>query len=228
MAIIIRDKKTIEGKEYTVMVYRTAPGKLVTEEEKKRAEQFDRFLSEKMKQIEHEMKERGFLALKGKRGEVHRLWYEVGNRFEFVMDTSVVAAEDRKLVWRAIYDHVQELHRGPIPERVKRDPETSHFSYCYKLSQFPWEFVDSVGDWTSWSEFFDRKETKNDSRIIEWLGKKAKESNVSGRQNWLRPLTKAIHEEYDKYDTRIRFESKEELFNDLDRIFSRIYKNEQG
>lgn len=226
MAIIIRERKTIEGKEYTVKVYQTAPGRLVTDGEKKKAEQFDMFLSGKMKQIEQEMKESGLLALKSKRGEVHRLWYEVGRRLEFVMDTSVVAAEDREFVWRAIYDHVQALHQGPIPERVKRDPETSHFSYCYKLSQFPWEFVDSAGDWTSWSEFFDRKETKNDSRIIEWLGKRAKESNVSGRQNWLRPLTKAIHEEYGKYDTRVRFESKDDLFHDLDRIFSGVHKNE--
>jgi len=227
MAIIIREKKNIEGKEYTVKVYRTAPGKLVTEEEKRRAERFDVFLSQKMKQIERDMRRSGLVALKGKRGEVHRLWYEVGSRLQFVMDTSVVAAEDRDFVWRAIYDHVQELHRGPIPKRVKRNPETSHFSYCYKLSTFPWEFVDSAGDWTSWSEFFDRKETRNDPRIIEWLGKKAKETSVSGRQNWLRPLTKAIHEEYDKYDTRIRFESKDELFRDLDRIFSRIHKNER-
>jgi hypothetical protein len=226
MAIIIREKKTIEGKEYTVKVYQTAPGRLVTDGEKKKAEQFDLFLSGKMKQIEQEMKGRGLLTLKGKRGEVHRLWYEVGRRLEFVMDTSVVAAEDREFIWRAIYDHVQALHQGPIPERVKRDPETSHFSYCYKLSQFPWEFVDSAGDWTSWSEFFDRKETKNDSRIIEWLGKRAKESNVSGRQDWLRPLTKAIHEEYGKYDTRVRFESKDDLFHDLDRIFSGVHKNE--
>jgi hypothetical protein len=227
MAVIIREKKTIEGKEYTVKVYRTRPGKLVTEEEKKKAEQLDLFLSERMKQIEKEMKAAGLLALKGKRGEVHRLWYEVGKRLEFVMDTSAVATDDREYVWRAIYDHVQELHRGPIPERVKRDPETSHFSYCYKLSRFPREFVDMAGDWTSWSEFFDRRETKNDPRIIEWLGKKAKESNVSGRQNWLRPLTKAIHEEYSGYDTQTKFESKEELFRDLDRISARIHENEK-
>ena len=80
------------------------------------------------------------------------------------------------------------LHRVHS-ERVKRDPETSHFSYCYKLSRFPWEFVEMAGDWTSWSEFFDRKETKNDPRIIEWLGKKAKESNVSGKTE----LVKASH-----------------------------------
>ena len=224
MAVIIRETRTIDGKPEKVKVFKTK--RLLTGELREQAEKLDKFLSERLKEIEQEMKENGLLALKGKRGEVHRLWYEVGRRLEFVMDTSVVAAEDREFVWRAIYDHVQALHRGPIPERVKRDPETSHFLYCYKLAQFPWEFVESVGDWTSWSEFFDRKETKNDSRIIEWLGKKAKESNVSGRQNWLRPLTKAIHEEYDKYDTRIRFESKDDLFHDLDRIFFGVHKNE--
>lgn len=226
MAVIIREEKTIEGKTYIVKVYKTAPGKLVTDDEKKKAEQLDAVLTERMKKIEHEMKDNGLLILKGKRGKVHKLWYEVGKRLDFVTDTSIVTAEDREFVWRALYDHTAKLTPGPLSERVKRDPITSHFSYCYKLSRFPWQFVDMAGDWTSWSEFFDRKETKNDSRIIEWLGNKARKNNVSSRQNWLRPLTKAIHEEYTGYDTQTRFETKEELFNDLDRIFSKIYQNE--
>lgn len=225
MAVIITEEKVIEGKKYSVQVYRTRPGKLITDEEKKKAEEFDRFLSEKMKEIEREMEDSGFLALKGKKGKVHRLWYEVGKRLEFVMDTSIVDAEDREFVWRAIYDHAGKLAPGPLTERVKRDPETSHFSYCYKLSRFPWEFVDSAGDWTSWSEFFDRKETKNDPRIIEWLGKKARASNVSGRQNWLRPLTKAIHNEFEKRDTTVF--SPGELYERLEKIFSELKENEQ-
>ena len=82
-----------------------------------------------------------------------------------------------------------------------------------------------AGDWTSWSEFFDRKETKNDPRIIEWLGKKAKESNVSARQNWLRPLTKAIHKEFENRDTTVF--SVEELYERLDKIFAEMRENEQ-
>jgi hypothetical protein len=224
MAIIIRENKTIEGKDYTVMVYRTTPGKLVMEEEKKRAEQFDLYLSQKIKQIEQELRKNRLLALKGRKGEVHRLWYAVGGRLEFVMDTSVVAAEDREFVWRAIYDHASELAPGPLTERVRRDPETSHFSYCYKLSRFPWEFVDMAGDWTSWSEFFDRKETKKDPRIIEWLGKRAKESSVSGRQSWLRPLTKAIHRDFENKDTTVF--STDELYQKLDNIFTELKQNE--
>jgi len=224
MAIIIREKKIIEGKEYTVKVYRTVPGKLVTEEEKKKAEEFDRFLSKKMKEIEQEMKDYGLLSLKGKKGKVLKLWYEVGKRLEFVMDTSVVAAEDREFVWRAIYDHAGELAPGFLTKRVIRDPETSHFAYCYKLSRFSREFVEMAGDWTSWSEFFDRKETKNDPRIIEWLGKKARESNISGRQNWLRSLTKRIHEKFKNTDTTVY--SSEELCETLDKIFEDLKEND--
>jgi len=225
MAVIVREKKLIEGKEYSVKVYRAGPGKLITDEEKKKAEKFDLFLSKKMKEIEQEMKDSGLIGLKGKKGKVNRLWYEVGKRLQFVMDCSMVAAEDREFVWRAIYDHAGELAPGPISKRVKRDPETSHFSYCYKLSKFPLEFVEITGDWTSWSEFFDRKETKNDSRIIEWLGRKAKERNVSGRQNWLRPLTKEIHRCFMNKDTKVF--STDEIYKRLDVLFSEMQENEE-
>jgi len=224
MAIIIREKKIIEGKEYKVEVYKVRPGRLLTNDEKKKAEQFDQYLKNKIKEIEKEMEDKELLLLKGKKGEVFKLWYEVGKSLEFVMDTSLVSADEREYVWRAIYDYVRKLHTGEIPERVKRDPNTSHFCYCYKLSRFPWHFVVMAGDWTSWSEFFDRRETKDDPRIIEWLGKKAKKNNISGRQNWLRPLTKAIHGEFKNKDTIIF--SRDELYKKLDDIFSEMKKDE--
>lgn len=223
MAVIIRETRRIDGKLEKVKVFKTK--RLLTGELREQAERFDEFLSKKVSGIEGEMKSAGFLKLKGKKGEVVRLWYEVGKRLDFVTDTSVVAAEDREFVWRAIYDHAPKLAPGPLTERVRRDPETSHFSYCHKLSRFPWEFVDMAGDWTSWSEFFDRKETKNDPRIIECLGKKAKEINVSARQNWLRPLTKAIHKEFENRDTTVF--SVEELYERLDKIFAEMRGNEQ-
>jgi hypothetical protein len=223
MAIIIRETRMIDGKAEKVKVFKTK--RLLTGELRKQAERLDEFLSKKVSEIEKEMESTGFLKLKGKKGEVIKLWYEVGKRLDFVTDTSMVAAEDREFVWRAIYDYAGALAPGPLTERVRRDPETSHFSYCYKLSGFPWEFVQMAGDWTSWSEFFDRKETKNDPRIIEWLGKKAKESNVSARQNWLRPLTKAIHKEFENRDTTVF--SVEELYERFDKIFAEMRENEQ-
>jgi hypothetical protein len=223
MAVIIREERTIDGKPETVKVFKTK--RLLTGKLRKQAEKLDEFFSKKMKETEQEMKKTRLLKLKGKKGHVLKLWHEVGKRLNFVMDTSIISPEDREYVWRAIYDHAGELAPGSLTERVKRDPETSHFSYCYKLSRFPWEFVEMAGDWTSWSEFFDRKETKNDPRIIEWLGKKSKESDVSGRQNWLRPLTKAIHREFEKRDTSVF--SIDELYERLEKIFSESRENEQ-
>lgn len=223
MAIIIRETRMIDGKAEKVKVFKTK--RLLTGELREQAERLDEFLSKKVSEIEKEMESTGFLKLKGKKGKVIKLWYEVGKRLDFITDTSMVAAEDREFVWRAIYDYAGALAPGPLTERVRRDPETSHFSYCYKLSRFPWEFVQMAGDWTSWSEFFDRKETKNDPRIIEWLGKRAKESNVSARQNWLRPLTKAIHKEFENRDTTVF--SVKELYERLDKILAEMRENEQ-
>jgi len=221
MAVIIRETRTIDGKPEKVKIFKTK--RLLTGELREQAEKLNGFLSKKLKEIESELKETGLLNLKRKRGDVLKLWYEIGKRLEFVMDTSIVTAEDREFVWRAIYDHAGSLAPGPVTKRAEREPETSHFSYCYMLSRFPWEFVEMAGDWTSWSEFFDRKETKNDQRIIEWLGKKAKESNFKSRQNWLRPLTKAIHREFEKKDTTVF--SNEELFEILDKVFLNLERN---
>lgn len=223
MAVIVRETRTIDGKPEKVKVFKTK--RLLTGELRGQAEKLDGFLSKKLKGIENEMEENGLLNLKGKKGDVLKLWYEIGRRLEFVMDTSTVTAEDREFVWRAIYDHAGTLAPGPITKRAERDPETSHFSYCYMLSKFPWEFVETAGDWTSWSEFFDRKETKNDRRIIEWLGKKARGSNFKSRQNWLRPLTKAIHKEFEKKDTTVF--SDEKLFEILDKVFLNLERNEE-
>ena len=225
MTVIIRERKKIENKDYIVKVFKTRPGRLVTLEEKNKAEKLDGFLSQKMDEIKKEMRNNSLLNLKGKRGKVLKLWYEVGKRLEFIMDTSIITAEDREFIWRALYDHAAELAPGPLTKRVLRDPETSHFSYCYYVSKFPWGFVKMAGDWTSWSEFFDRKETKNDRRIIEWIGLKAKDSDIKSRQNWLRPLTKAIHREFEKKDTTVF--SEKELYERLDRIFLNLLKNEQ-
>jgi len=223
MAVIIRETRTIDGKPEKVKVFKTK--RLLTGELREQAEKLDKFLSRRLEEIEKEMKGSGLLNLKRKRGNVLSLWYELGKRLEFVMDTSIVAAEDREFVWRALYDHAGLLAPGPITKRAERDPETSHFSYCYMLSRFPWEFVEMAGDWTSWSEFFDRSETKNDRRIIEWLGQKAGRGRVKSRQNWLRPLTKAIHKGFEKKDTTVF--SDEELFEILDKVFLNLERNEE-
>jgi len=223
MAVIIREERIIGGKKFKdVKVYRS--DKLaVTEEAQKQAEKLDGFLASTLAKIREETRRKKLLDLKGKKGVI-ALWYFMGERLQFVDNPKIVLPEDKKHVWRAIYDHAGELVPGILTKRVLRDPRTSHFSYCYLVSKFPWKFVKIAGDWTSWSEFFDRKETKNDRRIIEWIAIKAKKGDIGSRQNWLRPLTKVIHKEFSEKDTTIF--SKDELHVRLDKIFLNLSKNE--
>lgn len=214
MAVIIRENRTIAGKVVRgVKVYKS--DRPVTREAREQAEKLDRFLQKKMSEIGRKMKERGLLAKKGKPG-VLQLWYQVGKHLDFVMDPSIVPVEDRKYVWRALYDHAGPLHEGPIPVRVQRSPKTSHFRYCYLLaSKFDWEFVRSAGNWTAWVEFFDSPVIHQDERIIEWLGSKQK--HVTGsRQDWVRELTKAIRNRLKNKDTSVF--TDEELHERLEDI----------
>jgi len=223
MAVIIREERIIGGKKFKdVKVYRS--DKLaVTEEAQKQAEKLDGFLADTLTKIRKEARRKKLLGLKGKKGAID-LWYFVGERLQFIDNPEIVLPEDKKYVWRAIYDYAGELVPGILTKRVLRDPRTSHFSYCYLVSKFPREFIKTAGDWTSWSEFFDRKETKNDRRIIEWISIKTQEKDITSKQNWLRPLTKAIHKEFSEKDTTIF--SKDELYNRLDKIFLSLSKNE--
>ena len=222
MPVIVREKRPIEGGEIEIKIYKSKHH-LVTIEEKKKAEELDRFLEGKMREIAKEMREIGLMELKGKRG-VLPLWYEVGRRLFFVKDPSIVPEEDRDFVWQAIYDHAGELHPGR--SRMDR-PKTNYFRYCFEIAQFDWDFVKS-GDWTSWVEFLDSKRIREDpQRIIGWLLRKSREESREwikftrgARQDWVRKLTKSIRHHFkDRATTEL---TQEELFSELDKIFNEI------
>jgi len=211
MVVIIRELRSIGGSPPTlVKVYK--PSDLpVTNNDITQAEELDKKLEEKMKQIEKEMKKLGYLKFKGRRGTV-RLWYEVGKRLAPFIESSDLKTGEKKYIWRAIYDHVEELKPGEPKVRANERPEDSHFSYCCKLADFEWDFVEKVGDWTTWYELFDSTLFKNDKRLLEWLSKK--QPDIKGSlQDWIRDLK--------KYDTKVF--TDDELFEKLDKIFQKVH-----
>jgi hypothetical protein len=220
MAVIVREKRQMGDKEILIKIYKSRH--FVTLSEKEQAEKLDRFLEEKMKEITKEMREQGLVKMKGKKG-VLQLWYEVGKRLLFVMDTAIVHEQDRNFVWQAIYDHSGDLSPG---ESRKNRPKTNYFYYCYLIAQFDWDFVKS-SDWTSWVEFFDSKRIREDRRIIEWLLNRSREKSptwiefTSGaRQDWVRKLTKPIRHHFKERATTEL--TPEELYSELDEIFSDV------
>lgn len=222
MAVIIREKRIIGGKEYPdVKVYKS--DRFVTREARENAERLDNYLHEKMKEIENIMKKGSLLSLKGNPGVI-RLWYEVGRRLSFVYDEKTIQSEDKKYVWRALYDHAGELAPGTPKVRANERWWCSHFFYCYQIGLFPWSFVKAVGNWTAWVEFLDSQRIRQDERIVKWLGMKAKKVS-GGKQDWLRKLTKAVRHAFMNRDATVL--TKDELHEELNKIFAETYGNDE-
>jgi len=218
MPVIIRESRKIAGKVYdNIKVYKT--DRPLTTEAKKQAEELDDFLSTKLSDILNDIKKKDLLKLKNKPG-VLRLWYEVGKNLTFINDTSIIPAEDRKYIWRAIYDHAKELKPGKLNVRAVERPENSHFAYCYNLSKYSWDFIKNAGNWTAWVEFFDSLVIRKDNRIIEWLGT-IQNFSTGSKQNWLRKLTRKIRRDFKNIDTKVFSDS--ELDKKLLECFKHVY-----
>lgn len=213
----------IRGKKYNnVEVYKPEVS-VVTGEMKERAKKIDESLKGELNKIISDFNINGLLELKGKKGKVVRLWWELGKRLSFIEKFNL-DSEEKKYLWLAIYYYAGELAPGPPNERAKKSPETSHFSYCYKLGKFP-KNVAMSQDWTAWVEFFDSEVIRGDIRIIEWLGKKVKENFPGGsKQNWLRELIKAIRNRFKKIDTT--YWKEDRLYKELENLYKETYSKE--
>jgi len=218
MPIIWREKRTIEGKQFDgLVVFKSV--RLVTEEGEREARLIDDLLSREMAKAVEELNSLDLLELRGKPG-VLKLWYEVGRRLSFVDEIHIEPEDDRKFIWRALYDHAAGLVPGSPKKRANERLLNSHFYYCYLVGKLPWRFVESGGNWTAWVEFLDSERIRNDQRIIGWLGEK--EKNVPGsKQNWLRPLTREIRRRFSTVDTTVLTE--EELYAELEGVFAQVY-----
>jgi len=221
LPVKIRETITIMGEKCDNVEKYRSEKLLVSKEDMKRADENDQILHDGIKKIENEMRKLGYTKLKGKKGDVLRLWYEVGVRLEPLLDSIEVSSDDRKYLFRAVYDHTVDLVPGTPKKRANETPETSHFSYCCKLATFSWDFVNHAGDWTTWSELFDSELFRTDNRLIKWLATKQNEQSRSSQQKWLRPLTIKIRNDLKDYVTT-EF-SDNELYERLDKIYEKLY-----
>lgn len=221
MPVIVRETRLLGGRLVEgVETFRST--RLVTAGAEQQARLLDAELRRQMEGITRDLDRAGYLQLKGRPG-VLRLWWELGARLHFVDGLVVEPPEDRKFIWRALYDHAPDLVPGP--GRVRSERGDSHFLYCARLGRFSWNFVSASGDWTSWTEFFDSERIKKDPRILEWLAQRSSNQatpdwmrfTASARQNWVRPLAKAIRARFRSRDTTILTE--EELYLELDSAF---------
>lgn len=218
MAVIIRETRIIGGKQMAgIKVYKSDPGRLVTKDLKDEAEKLDVFLHKKMEEIRKELKKLKILSEDKK--NVLKIRYELGKRLCFVDDSSIIHPDDRKYIWRALFDHAPEFAPGEPDERADNRPETSFFSYCYKLGKLSREMVEFGGDWSSWQRFFDLSFSQ-DKRILSWFGEFKMEFKSTFKKNWLKETTKLLTEQFGNRETTLL--TNKELDKELKGILDKL------
>jgi hypothetical protein len=211
MAVIIREERTIGGKKFANTKVYKSDKLALTSSARKQAEELDGFLSGHLGKVEKDARSKGLLELKGKDGALG-LWYFLGTKLKFVDDPETVLPEDKKYVWRAIWDHAGKLAPGEINSRsgTHRD----HFLYCYKVAKFDWSLVERGGKWRAWVEFLDSPKINGDERILDWVGRKMLQIK---ERNWIRVLNRGLRQALKSKDTS--FLNKDELYELLEKVW---------
>jgi hypothetical protein len=219
VAVVVREEREIGGKMYSGVKVYLSDRRFVTKTERDAADKLDKYLEEELRDIREEADSRSLIGLKGKPG-VLQLWHFVGSRLGFVDDPAVIPPEDRKYIWRALWDHAGELAPGEKDRQSRKEGSfRDHFRYCYFVGRYPWEEVGKAGNWRAWVEFLDSPWTRNDERIPRWIGNKVK---VSAKRNWLRGLNRRIRQELRSVHTRVL--TDEELEERLERIWDGVMR----
>lgn len=221
MAVIIREEQEIGGKKFANVKVYLSDKLALTQDEKERAEKLDEYLAVTMKGVAKQARENGLLLLKGKPG-VLPLWHFVGQQLRlFIDNTDLLPLEDRKYIWRALWDYASELAPGERENRSRKAGSfRDHWHYCYMVAGYSLDQVGKAGNWRAWVEFLDSPWTRNDERIPEWISRKM--SDPPSR-NWLRRFTPAIRRAFKNRHTFVF--TQRELEQHLEELWSNTFSS---
>ncbi len=193
-------------------------------EDKEKADKLDDFLKNQIRQIERRLQQKGLLALKGKSGSI-QFWFNLGlelrSLWSLVRDNYNLPDTFLPYFFKAVFDNSDATK----PESGRaNDLKRAYFYYGYIIAGFPWEQVQSAGNWRQWIEFLDAKRIRTDQRIIEWFVQRKvmeiQENTNLTREDWFRRITREIRSEFHNIDTTVL--SKDELYDTLDEILSKV------
>ena len=214
MAVLLRETRILDGKEFKGLKVFKSENPLITREEEKKAELLDNFLEDFFKNLTIEVKTARLFDLKSKPGVIE-LWYHVGANLKFVDDPKTVHPSDRRYIWQALWQHAGELAPGEMKSRA--GTARDHFLYCYRLAKYEKEFVVLSGSWRNWQEFFDSPILSN-RHVIEWFERNIVEFKRLNLRNWLRDFMKLVRNRFQNVD--LSFLTKDEIAKRMDFIFS--------
>lgn len=189
-------------------------------EEEQLASELDDLLRRRVPEIEAELVAAGLLPPEipteecpFSRGDT-QVWYELGRRLRTIV-------EDERLVKPGERAWVYEAIRMYATRRILRKDRGSsrlHLDYCYRLSQFPWEFAKKLR-WGDWVFFIDSRSLRDEPKIDKWLLNRIKCIGQLGRSRF-RKLARRLNRMFKGKDTAVF--SDEELFARYDRALHKV------
>lgn len=206
MAIILRKNKN--------KTYLSSSG-VITNSDKRIADKLDRELSRTLKNLENDWLKRGLLTKSGVKKEALRIWYELGNVLNKLIDKyNIRGTSDEPFFWRSVYDHVSTLVQKKPPPKRSDEWRRNHFRLCALMAQRTWSEVQQVGPWSVWRDLFDNLKLLEDRRVLDWVVKKIGELNLGHKE--LRPFIHSARRRLIKIDTGVL--NDDELKKKLDDI----------
>jgi len=221
MTVIWRENLNIKGKTYLDRkVYKSA-SLIITKEDESKADELDKLIQKKVKEIQYKAIKKGLMKLKKKKG-VLELWYLVGKILQFIDNDQLLKSEDRQFVWEAIWYHFEKIAPKLIPgnQKKRRGTYRDHFLQCYKLGKLSWDVVKNSGNWSDWMEFFDST-TNEDKRIFDWIQKKVKKENL--KDYWLKRFYRLLKQKFSRKVTEVF--SDKELHEELELLWLKHKNN---
>jgi hypothetical protein len=185
---------------------------IVTNSEKKVAEQLSVDLQKSFAGLELKFLQEGILSKSGTKRNALAIWYKIGNALNILIDKyQIRGSADEPFFWQSIYDYVPiNIQKNPPPKR-SHEWRRNHFRLCAKMAERSWEDVEKVGSWSVWRDLFDNNKILEDDRVLKFVIERIKSTHKGHKE--LRPFIHKIRRELKKVDTSVL--SNEELNNRL-------------
>lgn len=207
MAIRIKKKRGTEE----VIRYKSNK-KILTPDDIKDADKFDRALKEEIFNIEEILTKNQMLASGARKTDMLKAWHVIGSRINSFLEKNRVSSEEEQFFWDYLYN-LSPLINKTVPTQ-KISTTRNDFRIASLLAHYPLKKLQKVGFWALWREMLSYKSSK-DKRVLNWLIAQIGKYKPRTR-NEARPLLKAVAARLKKIDTAVL--SDKELTQKLEEV----------
>ena len=197
MSVIIRKKVKFGDQISEIESYQ--PLRVISKEERIRADRLDEILMKQIPQIAIEVTE----EIPNKE-DIVKKWHLLGVKLRGIVDDREIVMEadiENMLIWQAIWYFLPETmmtQRTNFDKYYseKQHKRQDHLSLCYELGQFNWEEVNWIKRWSDWHEITARRAIVLDKRILLALGGAMRSLEQYPAKTEMLDILKAIGKKY--------------------------------